>query len=114
MNTPYLAPRVQGLKRRPEGFRSLSSAIWLKLYSTPNLVGIGHLIGPQIRIWKDLGLVCFWSHGVSLSSRVFNTKVIVNVPNSAWPQGQGIGLHGPAGPWKANVWLTPHTFVIKF
>ena len=22
---------------------------------TPDLVGVGHLFGPQIRIWKDLG-----------------------------------------------------------
>ena len=44
-----------------------------KLPGTPNLVGVGHLFGPQIQIWKDLGLV------------------------------------GPAGPWKANVWLSPHT-----
>ena len=28
-----------------------------KLMGTPNLVGIGHQFGPQIRIWKDLGPV---------------------------------------------------------
>ena len=28
-----------------------------KLQGTPNLVGVGHLIGPQIQIWKDLGPV---------------------------------------------------------
>ena len=36
---------------------------------TPNLVGIGHLFGPQM--WKDLGPVSFWSHGVSLSQVEF-------------------------------------------
>ena len=60
-----------------------------KLLGTPNLVGIGHLIGPQIQIWKDLGLVCFWSLSALLSRRVYKTKVVVNVANSAWPQGQG-------------------------
>ena len=28
-----------------------------KLLGTPNLVVVGHLIGPQIQIWKDLGPV---------------------------------------------------------
>ena len=70
-----------------------------KLLGTPNLVGVGHLMGPQIQI-------LFWSHGHSLSRGVYNTKVVVNVPKSAWPQGQGIGLEGAAGPWKANVWLS--------
>ena len=63
-----------------------------KLLGTPNLVGLGYLIGPQIQIWKDLALVCFWSHGNSLSRGVYSTKVVKYVPNrypshSAWPQG---------------------------
>ena len=37
-----------------------------KLQGTPNLVGAGHLFGPQIRIRKDLGPLSFWSHGHSL------------------------------------------------
>ena len=37
-----------------------------KLQGTPDLVGAGHLFGPQIRIWKDLGPLSFWSHGHSL------------------------------------------------
>ena len=37
-----------------------------KLQGTPDLVGVGHLFGPQIRIWKDLGPLSFWSHGHSL------------------------------------------------
>ena len=28
-----------------------------KLQGTPNLVGVGHPIGPHIQIWKDLGPV---------------------------------------------------------
>ena len=37
-----------------------------KLKGTPDLVGAGHLFGPQIRIRKDLGPLSFWSHGHSL------------------------------------------------
>ena len=79
-----------------------------KLQGTPNLVGAGHLIGPQIWIWKDLGPMCFWSSGLSLSRRVYKIPF-----NSAWPLGQGIGLEWPAGPWKANVWLSQHTLLFR-
>ena len=37
-----------------------------KFQGAPDLVGVGHLFGPQIRIWKDLGPMSFWSHGHSL------------------------------------------------
>ena len=37
-----------------------------KLQGAPDLVGAGHLFGPQIRIRKDLGPLYFWSHGHSL------------------------------------------------
>ena len=37
-----------------------------KLQGAPDLVGVGHLFGPQIRIWKDLGPMSFWRHGHSL------------------------------------------------
>ena len=40
--------------------------IKLKLQGTPDLVGAGHLFGPQIWIRKDLGPLSFWSHGHSL------------------------------------------------
>ena len=88
LDTPYLDPRVQGAQKGgPVGFWSLSRAFWWKLdqqklLGTPNLVGVGHLIGPQIQIWKDQGLDSF-------SRGVYKTKVVVNVANSAWPQGQG-------------------------
>ena len=108
LDTSYCDPEIQGPQK---GFWSLSSAFWRILYKTkvagyPQLSGVGHFIGPQIWIRKDLGPVCFWSHGHSLSRGVYNTKVVLNVPNSAWPLGQGIGLEGPAGPWKANYWLS--------
>ena len=37
-----------------------------KLQGTPNFVRAGHLLGPQIRILKDVGPLFFWSHGHSL------------------------------------------------
>ena len=51
--------------------------IIIKLLGTPNLVGVGHLFRHKIWIWKDLGLVCFWSHGVSLSWGVYNKSCSV-------------------------------------
>ena len=48
-----------------------------KLLGTSNLVGVGHLLGPQIRIWKDLGPVYYWSHGASFPRRVYKIKVVV-------------------------------------
>ena len=53
-----------------------------KFLVTPNLVGVGHLFGPQIWIWKDLGLVCLWSRGASFPRRVYKIKVVVYVQNS--------------------------------
>ena len=49
-------------KGGPVGFCSLAvhfggNFIKQKLLGTPNLVGVGHPIGPQIQIWKDLGPV---------------------------------------------------------
>ena len=50
-----------------------------KLQGTPNLVGAGYLLGPQIQ--KDLGPM-FWSHGHSYWRLAFKIKVFVYVPNS--------------------------------
>ena len=61
-----------------------------KLYKTK--------VAGQFQIWKDQGLVCFWSLSASLSRRFYKIKVVVDVPYSAWPQGQGIGPQGPGGP----------------
>ena len=55
-----------------------------------DLVGVGYSIGPQIQIWKDLGLDSF-------SRGVYKIKVVVHVPYSAWTQGQGIGLEALEG-----------------
>ena len=61
--TPYtLTPRVQGVKRGglmgsgASGVHFGGKFIKQKLLGTPNLVGVGHPIGPQIQIWKDLEL----------------------------------------------------------
>jgi hypothetical protein len=34
-------------------------------------VGADHIFGPEIQIWKDLGPMCFWSHGQSFSGKVY-------------------------------------------
>ena len=36
------------------------------LQGAPDLVRAGHLFGPQIWIWKDLGLMSFWNHSHSI------------------------------------------------
>ena len=92
-----------GQKRSLVGFWSLSSAFWRTLYQTkvarhPELSGVGHLIGPQIR--KDL---CVSGGMVPHFQGEFTTQK---------PQGQGIGLEEPAGPWKAYVWLSQHSLLI--
>ena len=58
---------VNGLGRFGGGvFNPVASAMHFgenfikqKLQGTPYLVGTGHLFGPQMQIWKDLGPVCF-------------------------------------------------------
>ena len=69
-----------------------------KVTGRPQISEVGQLTGPQIKIWIDLGPVCFWSLSASLSRRFYKIKVVVDVPYSAWPQGQGIGPQGPGGP----------------
>ena len=61
-----------------------------KVVVHPQLKGAGHLIRPQICIWKDLGLVSFWRCGTTLSSIVYKIKFVMYVlkmypPNIAWP-----------------------------
>ena len=56
--------------------------IKLKLQGTPNLVGVGHLFGPQIQIWNDLGPMSFWRHGHSPCRLVDKSNVVVYVHNS--------------------------------
>ena len=97
----------------PVGLWSLRGAYWQKLYKTkvskhPHFSGgrspyrtpIPDLEGPGPGVL---------SHGPSLSREDYK-KVAVNVPTSAWPQGQGIGLEGPAGPWKASCLAIPTSF----
>ncbi len=45
-------------------------------------MGADHIFGPVIGIWEDLGPMCFWSHGLSLAGKVYQTKVRVHLPNS--------------------------------
>jgi hypothetical protein len=46
------------------------------------LVGADHIFGTLIRIWKDLGHMCFWSHAQSFSGKVYYTRVVAHHPNS--------------------------------
>ena len=106
VDTSYPDHNVKGaLKGGLVGFWSLRGAFWPKLYKTvaghPQLSGNGSPVWTPNPDLEGPGPLCFWSHGASLSRRVYNTKVVVNVPNSAWPQEQ------------ANVWLSKHTLQIK-
>ena len=70
-STCYPPPGYGVHKGGPECLWSLNRAFWQKLYKTklqgtPDLVGAGHLFGPQIQILKDLGPMSFWSHGHTL------------------------------------------------
>ena len=44
------------------------------------LVGADLIFGTLIRIWKDLGHMCFWSHGQSFSGKVYYTRVVAHHP----------------------------------
>jgi len=45
-------------------------------------VGADHIFGPEIRIRKDLGPMCFWSHGQLFSGKFYYTKGVVVLPSS--------------------------------
>ena len=72
VSTRYPHPPGMGCVKGVRGASGASTArfgknyIKQKLQGTPDLVGAGHLFGPQIRIRKDLGPLSFWSHGHSL------------------------------------------------
>ena len=78
-----------------------------KLQGNPDLVGAGHLFGPQIWIWKDLGPMSIWSLGHSLWRGVNKIKdpnsyfVKLDNPNpapSVWGESKG----GPVGFWSLS------------
>ena len=70
--TRYPHPPGYGVRKGVWGASGASTVrfgknfIKQKLQGAPDLVGAGHLFGPQIRIRKDLGPLSFWSHGHSL------------------------------------------------
>ena len=53
-----------------------------KLYGRSVFVGADHIFGPEIRIQKDLGPMCFWSHGQLFSGTFYYTKGVVVLPSS--------------------------------
>ena len=72
VSTRYLHPPGTGCVKGVRGASGASTVrfgknfIKQKFQGAPDLVGAGHLFGPQIRIRKDLGPLSFWSHGHSL------------------------------------------------
>ena len=66
----------KGAKKGPGVVLEPQPCILAKTLFT-KVAGVDHWFGPQIQIWKDLGLVCFWSHGASLSRGVYKMKVVV-------------------------------------
>ncbi len=48
--------------------------------------GADHTFGPEIRIRKDLGPMCFWSHGQLFSGKFYYTKGVVLLPSSQLSQ----------------------------
>ena len=88
-----------GLKGGPVGFWSLSHAFWLKLYNT-KVAGHPQLSGgwsPYRTPNPDLegpGPSALLEPWCLILRRVYKIKVVVNVPNSAWPQGPGRPMSG--------------------
>jgi hypothetical protein len=52
------------------------------LNSTSILLGVNHIFGSIIWIWKDLGPMYFWSSSQSFSGGIYITKLAVHLPNS--------------------------------
>ncbi len=81
-------PGVRGALNRVQGVSTASTVrpgkkfINQKLQGRTILVGVDHIFGMLIQIWKDLGPMCFWSHGQSFSGKVYYTKVVARLPNS--------------------------------
>ncbi len=79
-------PGSGGPKQGLQSIYSLNCETRQKFYKTKVvgnvfLVGADHIFGPVIRIWKNLGPMCFWCHGQSFSGKVYETKVIVHFSN---------------------------------
>ena len=75
--TLYPDPRGQGALKQGMGcIYSLNRETRQNFYKTKVVVkdyfsGADHIFGTLIRIWKDLGPMCFWSHGQSFSGKVY-------------------------------------------
>ena len=51
-----------------------------KLQNTPNLVGIGHMFGPEICIWKDLGPMSSGAMVTQMEGDLVKSKLWVTCP----------------------------------
>ena len=102
---PTLTPGSRGVKRGPSGVLEPQPCILAKTSSNesccapPDQWGQVTLQDPKFRSGRT------WAQCDSLPGGVYKIKVVVNVPNSAWPEGQGIGLEG-------QCLAIPHTLVI--
>jgi hypothetical protein len=88
VSTLYPDPRGQGgPKQGLESIYSLNCETRQKFYKTKVVgkvcfSGADHIFGPVIRIWKDLGPMCFWSRGQSFSGKFYYTKVVTHLLSS--------------------------------
>jgi hypothetical protein len=77
VSTLYPDPRGQGALKQGMGcIYSLNRETRQKFYNTKVVGkdpfrGADHNFGPVIWIWKDLGPMCFWSHGQSFSGKAY-------------------------------------------
>ena len=109
---PSTPPRHGVLKGGTRCLWSHSCAFWQKLYKTkvaghPWFSGGGHLFGPKIQIWKDLGPMFFWRYGHSLWRLIDKSDVVIYVPNSYLVRLDTLYLYpgskgGPVGFWSLS------------
>ena len=101
-------PTPWGACKRGSGWLSFGKNIMKqKLQGAPDLVGAGHLFGPQIQIWKDLGPMSFWSHGHSLWRGVHKIKAVMFVTKSYLVRSDTLypdlwGPRGAKGVWRGS------------
>jgi hypothetical protein len=87
-----LTPGVRGALNRAWRASTASTMRLGKKFIKQNLkgrsvlVGADNISGPVIWIWKDVGPMCFWSHGQSFSGKFYYTKGVVLFPSSQLAQ----------------------------
>ena len=72
LDTSYCDSEIQGAQKGARLCSGASAVHFGEIF--PNLVGVGHLIGPEIQTWALFD---------SLSWKFYKIKIVVNVPYSA-------------------------------